>query len=77
MKNWMFKFNLKIKTLTLIREGKAQMVEMEVAKTKTQVVSHVIEDVLFNLPVDKESDVVASEDDMHHPTLNSMLTNLG
>ncbi|KAK7368912.1 hypothetical protein VNO80_10945 [Phaseolus coccineus] len=81
---------LKRKALALRREGKvedaeevlkmskaleAQMVEMEAAKS--QVVAPVMKDGLFNPPVDEESDVVVSEEDMHDPTLNSMLTNLG
>ncbi|XP_068469910.1 uncharacterized protein [Phaseolus vulgaris] len=83
---------LKRKALALRREGKvedaeevlkmskaleAQMVEMEAAKNKSQVVAPVMKDGLFNPPVDEESDVVVSEEDMHDPTLNSMLTNLG
>ncbi|XP_047174045.1 uncharacterized protein LOC124841760 [Vigna umbellata] len=83
---------LKRKALALRREGKvedaeevlktaksleAQMVEMEAAKNKAQVVATVMEDKLFNPPVDEESDVVVSEEDMHDPTLNSILTNLG
>ncbi|XP_027920945.1 uncharacterized protein LOC114178977 isoform X1 [Vigna unguiculata] len=83
---------LKRKALALRREGKvedaeevlktaksleAQMVEMEAAKNKAQVVATVMKDKLLNAPVDEESDVVVSEEDMHDPTLNSILTNLG
>ncbi|CAJ1936258.1 unnamed protein product [Sphenostylis stenocarpa] len=83
---------LKRKALAFRREGKAedaeevlnrakaleaQMEEMEAAKNKAQVVATVIKGGLFNPPVDEERDVVVSEEDMHDPTLNSMLTNLG
>ncbi|XP_014509199.1 uncharacterized protein LOC106768523 isoform X2 [Vigna radiata var. radiata] len=83
---------LKRKALALRREGKvedaeevlkmaksleAQMVEMEAAKNKAQVVATVMKDKLFNPPDDEESDVVVSEEDMHDPTLNSILTDLG
>jgi len=83
---------LKRKALALRREGKvedaeevlkmskaleAQMVEMEAAKNKAQIVAPVMKDGLFNPPADEESDVVVSEEDMHDLTLNSMLSNLG
>ncbi|KAL5162736.1 Vacuolar protein sorting-associated protein 27 [Glycine soja] len=83
---------LKRKALAFRREGKAedaeevlkmakaleaQMAEMDAAKSKAQVEATVMKDRLFNPPVDEERDMVVSEQDMHDPTLNSMLTNLG
>ncbi|RDX81946.1 Hepatocyte growth factor-regulated tyrosine kinase substrate, partial [Mucuna pruriens] len=83
---------LKRKALALRREGKAedaeevlkmakaleaQMAEMEAAKNEARVEATVRKDKLINSPIDEEGDVVVSEEDMHDPTLNSMLTNLG
>ncbi|KAG4999433.1 hypothetical protein JHK87_020505 [Glycine soja] len=83
---------LKRKALAFRREGKAedaeevlkmakaleaQMEEMEAAKNKPQVEATVTKDGLFNPPVDEERYMVVSEEDLHDPTLNSMLTNLG
>ncbi|KAL2343916.1 hypothetical protein Fmac_005201 [Flemingia macrophylla] len=83
---------LKRKALAFKREGKAEdaeevlqmakaledhMAEMEASKNKAHVKANVVNDGLFNPPVDEERDVVVSEEDMHDPALNSMLTNLG
>ncbi|KAH1049892.1 hypothetical protein GLYMA_08G061700v4 [Glycine max] len=83
---------LKRKALAFRREGKAedaeevlkmakaleaQMEEMEAAKNKPQVEATVTKDGLFNPPVDEERYMAVSEEDLHDPTLNSMLTNLG
>ncbi|XP_027346098.1 uncharacterized protein LOC113857950 isoform X2 [Abrus precatorius] len=83
---------LKRKALALRREGKAedaddilkmakaletQITEMEAAKNTAQVVAPMMKDKLINPPVDEEKDVVVSEEDMHDPALNSMLTSLG
>jgi len=88
----MFKLNLKIKSFSLKHEGKVnrskevlksskaledQHVEKEVTKNKVQIVDHLLKDGLFNPPVDKESDVAVSKEDMHDQTLNSIVTNLG
>lgn len=83
---------LKRKALAFRREGKAedaeevlnkakaletQMAVMEAAKNEARFEATVMKDKLINPPVDEERDMVVSEEDMHDPTLNSMLTNLG
>jgi len=55
----------------------AQMAEIEDAKNKALVVAHVIKDELFNPPIDEDSYMVVSGEDMQNPISNSMIVNLG
>ncbi|XP_029124550.1 protein MLP1 homolog isoform X2 [Cajanus cajan] len=63
--------------LQIAKELEDQMAGMEAANDKAQVEATVMKGGLFNPPVDEERDAVVSEEDMHDPVLNSMLTNLG
>jgi len=49
---------------------------MELTKNKA-FVTHEMKDKLFNLPIDKESGMVVSKEDMHDLTLKLMFTNTG
>ena len=59
-----------------ILRGELEAMRMKYSEDVHSYITYVMKDGLFNLPVDEESDVVASEEDMHDPTLNSMLNNL-
>ncbi|KAJ1376351.1 Tetratricopeptide-like helical domain superfamily [Sesbania bispinosa] len=67
--------------LKIAKTLETKMTEMEAPKNKAQVEATKKKDELFNPPVatavDEERDVVVSDEDMHDPALNSMLTNLG
>ncbi|KAL5054418.1 hypothetical protein RYX36_035100 [Vicia faba] len=66
--------------LKMAKTLEAKIEEMDALKNKVQVEAPMKKE-LFNSPVDtavdEERDVDVSEEDMHDPTLNSMLTNLG
>ncbi|KAK7319567.1 hypothetical protein RJT34_04290 [Clitoria ternatea] len=83
---------LKRKALALRREGKAEdadevlntaktleaeMAEMDAPKNEAWVEPTMMKNKLLNPPVDEEREVVVSEEDMHDPALNSLLTSLG
>lgn len=67
--------------LKMAKALEAKMAEMEAPKNELLVEATMTKKELFNppvdTPVDEERDVVVSEEDMHDPALNSMLTNLG
>ena len=66
--------------LKMAKTLEAKIEEMDALKNEVQVEAPKKKE-LFNSPVnvavDEERDVVVSEEDMHDPALNSMLTNLG
>lgn len=66
--------------LKMAKTLEAKIEEMDALKNNVQVEATMKKE-LFNSPVetaiDEERDVVVSEEDMHDPALNSLLTNLG